>query len=77
MSKFQKHLEAGDVTEKEKDLFYFVVSTYGTNEFSTKQLEKDYRDVAYATVRTFVLKFEGFGLLKSQKYGNRVKYKVK
>ncbi|WP_338099755.1 hypothetical protein [Methanolapillus africanus] len=58
-------------------MFYFVLSTYGTNEFSTKQLEKDYRDVAYATVRTFVMKFEEFGLLKAQKYGSRVKYKVK
>ena len=38
--------------------------------------EKDFGDVAYATVRGFVLKFEDLGLLSSFKYGTRVKYKV-
>lgn len=76
VKEFEKILQEGDVTEKEKALFYFVLSAYGTNEFSTKKLEKDYKDVAYATVRSFVLKFEGKGLLSSQKYGGRVKYQV-
>ena len=35
--------------------------TYGDAEFSTKQLEKDFGDAAYATIRSFVLKFEKLG----------------
>ena len=66
----------GKVTEKEMKLWKFVLSFYGTEEFSTKQLEKDFGDAAYATIRGFVLKFEDLGLLSSVKYGPRVKYKV-
>ena len=53
-----------------------MLSFYGTEEFSTKQLEKDFGDAAYATIRGFVLKFENLGLLSSVKYGSRTKYKV-
>ena len=73
---FQAALDANLITEKEKDLWYFVLSAYGNTEFSTKQLEKDFGHAAYATIRSFVLKFEELGLLSSQKYGNRVKYRV-
>lgn len=73
---YRKALEEGLVTEKESRLWGFVLSHYGNAGFSTKQLEKDYRDVAYATVRGFVLKFERLGLLRAQKYGARVKYSV-
>lgn len=73
---FQEILKSGQVTEKEAGLWNYVLSAYGTAPFSTKQLEKDYGDAAYATIRSFVLKFEQMGLLKSQKYGNRVKYSV-
>ena len=66
----------GKITEKEAKLWKFVLSNYGTEEFSTKKLEKDYVDVAYATIRGFVLKFEELGLLSSVRYGVRVKYKV-
>lgn len=66
----------GKITEKEAKLWEFVLSNYGTEEFSTKKLEKDYVDVAYATIRGFVLKFEELGLLSSVRYGVRVKYKV-
>lgn len=66
----------GKVTEKESKLWKFVLSFYGTEEFSTKQLEKDFGDAAYATIRGFVSKFEELGLLSSAKYGARVKYKV-
>lgn len=66
----------GKITEKETKLWKFVLSFYGTEEFSTKQLEKDFGDAAYATIRGFVLKFEDLGLLSSVKYGTRVKYKV-
>lgn len=48
----------------------------GSGEFSTKQLKKDFGNAAYATIRSFALKFEDIGLLTSQKYGNRVKYMV-
>ena len=35
---FQAVLERGGITEKEKDLWHFVLSAYGNGEFSTKQL---------------------------------------
>lgn len=73
---FRKALAEGKITEKEKDLWGFVLSAYGSGEFSTKQLERDFGQAAYATIRGFVLKFEGLGLLTSQKYGNRIKYSV-
>ncbi|SDI01048.1 Fic family protein [Desulfosporosinus hippei] len=74
---FNNLLQTGEITAKEKDLFHYVLSAYGTNEFSTKQLEGDYKNAAYATIRNFVLKLESKGLLFSQKYGNRVRYRVK
>lgn len=67
----------GKITEKETQLWKFVLSYYGTGEFSTKQLEKDFGNAAYATIRSFVLKFEEMELLDATHYGNRVKYKVK
>ena len=73
---YKAHLSKGEVTQKETELWSFIVSHYGINEFSTKQLEKDFSDVAYATIRKFVLKFEKWGLLTSRKLGNRVKYKI-
>ena len=73
---FDSALKDGKITEKEVNLWKFVLSCYGTEEFSTKQIEKDFGDAAYATIRAFVLKFEKLGLLTSAKYGNRVKYKV-
>ena len=74
---FQEALSHGQVTEKEKSLWEFVLSAYGDAEFSTKQLEKDFGNAAYATIRSFVLKFEKLGLLKSTQYGKRVKYAVR
>lgn len=53
-----------------------MLSYYGMGEFSTKQLENDFGDAAYATIRGFVLKFEELGLLSSVKYGARIKYKI-
>lgn len=73
---FQKALERGDITEKERDLWHFVLSAYGDGAFSTKQLEKDFGNAAYGTVRGFVLKFAQLGLLRASKYGNRMKYQV-
>jgi len=77
LAKFNDILKTGNITEKEKDLFLYILSSYGDSEFSTKTLDKDFKDVAYATARRFVLKFEDKGLLSSQKYGNRVEYKLK
>lgn len=74
---FQAAMARGDVTEKEKALWQFAVSAYGGGEFSTKQLERDFGNAAYATIRSFVLKFEQLGLLTSAKYGNRVKYRIR
>lgn len=73
---YKQQLKSGNITEKEKQLWNFVISKYGKGEFSTKELEKDISNVAYATIRTFVIKFERLGLLTSQRYGNRVKYKI-
>ena len=77
MAVFSKALDDGIITEKEKDLWNFVLSAYGNREFSTKQLERDFGNAAYATIRGFVLKFENLGLLSAQKYGNKVKYFVR
>jgi len=74
---FSNQLRQGHVTEKERDLWQFVLSAYGTNEFSTKQLEKDFGNAAYATIRAFVIKFEQQGLFEKQSYGSRNKYRVK
>ncbi|MCI2160581.1 MAG: Fic family protein [Oscillospiraceae bacterium] len=77
MAAFNKALDDGQITEKEKDLWNFTLSAYGNGEFSTKQLERDFGNAAYATIRSFVLKFEDLGLLSAQKYGNKVKYSVR
>lgn len=73
---YKSALKDGIITEKEKHLWSFVLSRYGKDEFSTKMLERDYGNVAYATVRNFVLKFEELGLLVSKKYKNRTKYSI-
>ena len=76
LTAFDEAVKEGKITEKETKLWKFVLSFYGNDEFSTKQLEKNFGDAAYATIRGFVLKFEKLGLLSSVKYGTRVKYKV-
>lgn len=76
LQRYQQALQAGQITAKEKQLWEYVLSAYGTSEFTTKQLEKDHGNVAYATVRNFVMKFTELELLKAQKYGSRVKYRI-
>ena len=73
---YQTALAEGKITEKERLLWEYVLSAYGTEEFTTKQLEKDFRNAAYATIRNFVMKFHEMGLLTARKAGNRVFYKV-
>jgi len=75
--KYNKELSDGNVTEKEKDLWNYIVTAYKSSEFSTTQLEKDFGNAAYATIRSFVLKFEKLGLLSGQRYSSKVKYKLK
>ena len=74
---YQQALVEGRITEKERLLWEYVLSAYGTSEFTTKQLEKDFRNAAYATIRTFVMKFHDMDLLAARNAGNRVFYKVK
>ncbi len=74
---YEEAIKNAKITEKEAKLWQFVLSYYGLSEFSTKQLEKDFGNAAYATIRGFVLKFEKLGLLTSLKYGARVKYKIR
>ena len=74
---YQQALVEGKITEKERLLWEYVLSAYGTSEFTTKQLEKDFRNAAYATIRTFVMKFHDMDLLAARNAGNRVFYKVK
>ena len=73
---YQAALSEGKITEKERLLWEYVLSAYGAEEFTTKQLEKDFRNAAYATIRTFVMKFHEMGLLMARKAGNRIFYKV-
>lgn len=76
LAAFADALAEGQVTEKEKALWNFVLTAYGMNEFSTKQLERDFGNAAYGTIRNFVIKFEERGLLQKQKYSNRPRYSV-
>ena len=69
LSVYDEAIKAGALTAKEKDLWEFVISCYGTDEFSTKQLEKDFGNAAYATIRSFVLKLEKLGLLTDSSPG--------
>ena len=71
---FKSALDSGKITQKENDLWHFVLTTYGNNGFSTKELERDFRNAAYATIRGFVMKFTELGLLTERVYGNRKKY---
>lgn len=76
MSAYRQAVESGGVTEKEQQLWQFVLSAYGEGEFSTKQLEKAFGNAAYATIRAFVMKFEALGLLQKCRCGSRNKYKL-
>ena len=76
LQKYNSALSTGEITEKEAKLWQFVLSTYAGDIFTTKQLEKDFGDVAFATVRSFVLKFTDLGLLNAQKMKNKVLYSI-
>lgn len=76
LEKYNSALSSGEITEKEAKLWQFVLSAYAGDTFTTKQLEKDFGDVAFATVRSFVLKFTNLGLLNAQKMKNKVLYSI-
>ena len=73
---FRQALQNGKITEKEHALWQFVLTAYADRPFSTKQLEKDFGNAAYATIRGFVLKFTELGLLRATKFSTRTKYQV-
>lgn len=75
--RYNEILRSGEVTVKEAKLWQFVLSTYGGEGFTTKQLEKDFGDAAFATVRKFASKFSELGLLDAQKMKNKVIYRIK
>lgn len=75
--KYNEILRSGEMTVKEAKLWQFVLSTYGSESFTTKQLERDFGDAAFATVRKFALKFSELGLLDAQEMKNKVVYKIK
>lgn len=77
LEKYNSALSAGKITGKEAKLWQFVLSAYAGDTFTTKQLEKDFGDAAFATVRNFVMKFTDLGLLNAQKMKNKVLYSVK
>lgn len=74
---YSSALAEGKITEKESMLWEFVLSTYAGDTFTTKQLEKDFGNAAFATVRSFVMKFTDLGLLNAQKMKNKVLYSIK
>lgn len=77
MELYGEAIAAGELTPKETELWRFVLAAYGTGEFSTKRLERDFGNAAYATIRAFVLKLTRLGLLSSASYGSRVRYRVR
>ncbi len=76
LQNYRHAFTAGKITEKEAKLWQFVLSAYANESFTTKQLEKDFGDAAYATIRSFVLKFADLGLLNAQKMKNKTVYSV-
>ncbi len=77
LTQYKSILASGKITQKEERLWQFVLSTYVEEPFTTKQLERDFGDAAYATIRSFVLKFTDLALLEAQPRGNKVIYRVK
>lgn len=77
LEEYNSALTQGKITQKETLLWQFVLSAYSGEPFTTKQLEKDFGDAAFATVRSFVLKFTDLGLLNATKMKNKVLYSIK
>lgn len=77
LEEYNSALTQGKITQKEAQLWQFVLSAYSGEAFTTKQLEKDFGDAAFATVRSFVLKFTDLGLLNATKMKNKVLYCIK
>lgn len=77
LEEYNSSLTQGKITQKEAQLWQFVLSAYSGEAFTTKQLEKDFGDAAFATVRSFVLKFTDLGLLSATKMKNKVLYCIK
>lgn len=67
----------GQITPKEEALWQFVLNHYGQDAFSSKQLEKDFGQAAYATIYKFLQKFRQFGLLEASNLSARPRYKIR
>lgn len=74
---YKSAIDKGELTLKERELWQFVLSSYGGEAFTTKRLEKDFGNAAYATVRSFVKKFTEMELLDEVKLKNKCIYSVK
>lgn len=77
LSKYKQLSVNGRFTSKEEQLWAYVITRYGFDSFTTKKLEKDFGDAAYATIRSFVIKFEKLELFESHKLTNKVIYNIK
>ncbi|MDD7401577.1 MAG: Fic family protein [Eubacteriales bacterium] len=77
LDSYQALLRAGQITAKERDLWNFILSFYGFADFSSKELERDFGQAAYATIYKFLKKFTRFQLLIQTDFSSRPRYKVK
>lgn len=76
LEKYKEALKTGEITQKESELWTFVLSFYADQPFTTKQLERDFGNAAYATIRSFVMKFTELGLLSTIKMKNKTLYRI-
>ena len=77
LNKYKNALNKGLITPKEDNLWHFILSNYSDCEFTSKRLEKDFGNVAYATVYKFLNKFTELELLSSKKMSNKILYSIK
>lgn len=77
LDRYRELHEQGKITPKERELWNFILSFYGLRDFSSKELEKDFGQAAYATIYKFIQKFHKFQLLEQTDFSTRPRYKVR
>jgi len=77
LSRYKHLLKSGEITKKEAELWQFILSFYANKSFTTKQLEKDFGNAAYATIRSFVIRFTEMELLSAVKMKNKTVYRIR
>lgn len=77
LEKYKIALEEHKITSKEDELWHFILSNYAENEFTSKKLEKDFGNAAYATIYKFLNKFTTLELLNAKKMSNKTLYSIK